>query len=258
MAETLTYEEAPQEEFTPDELDSIKVGEELQGAQEDLLAGKYQNAQELEKAYLELQTKLGTNETEPEQPEAEEQSKEEESKEEDTQEGPNILEQLWSQKDDGFNEDTLKALAGTNPGDLAKMYLLYRNSVDEGTVSKSGLSSDEVDELQALVGGQTSYGNMLNWAQENLSTKEIEMYDSVMDQGDPNAAYFAVQALNAKYIDNVGKDVELITGKAPSNTPEGFRSQAELVKAMSDPRYDNDPAYRQDIIKKLEVSNVNF
>ena len=59
MAETLTYEEAPQEEFTPDELDSLKVGEEIEVEQDNLLAGKYKDAEELEKAYLELQTKLG-------------------------------------------------------------------------------------------------------------------------------------------------------------------------------------------------------
>jgi hypothetical protein len=51
----------------------------------------------------------------------------------------------------------------------------------------------------------------------------------------------------------------MITGKAPTATKDAFRSQAELVKAMSDKRYDNDPAYRQDIIEKLERSdNLQF
>ena len=35
MAETLTYEEAPKEEFTDDELDSIKVGEEIEVQQDN-------------------------------------------------------------------------------------------------------------------------------------------------------------------------------------------------------------------------------
>ncbi len=258
MAETLTYEEAPQEEFTPDELDSLKVGEEIEVEQDNLLAGKYKDAEELEKAYLELQTKLGdkTSEDKVEEPESEEQS-EEESKEEDTEEGPNILDRLWDQKDDGFNEDTLKELAQTNPGELAKMYLLYRNQVDQGQVSQ-GLTDSEVTELQGIAGGKESYGNMMSWAKENLSDKEIEMYDSVMDRGDPNAAYFAVQALNAKYVDGVGKDAQLITGKAPRVAGDQFKSQAELIKAMEDDRYSEDPAYRQSILEKLDRSDINF
>jgi len=258
MAETLTYEEAPQQEFTADELDSLKVGEEIEVEQDNLLAGKYKDAEELEKAYLELQTKLGEkpSEDKTEEPEVEEQP-EEESKEEDTQEGPNILDKLWDQKDDGFNEDTLKELAQTNPGELAKMYLLYRNQVDQGQVSQ-GLSDSEVTELQGIAGGKESYGNMMSWAKENLSAKEIEMYDSVMDRGDPNAAYFAVQALNSKYVDGVGKDAQLITGKAPRTVGDKFNSQAELIKAMDDDRYSDDPAYRQAILEKLDRSDINF
>ena len=52
------------ENLTPDEQDSLKVGEEIQSQQEQLLAGKYKNAEELEKAYVELQQKLGSNEEE--------------------------------------------------------------------------------------------------------------------------------------------------------------------------------------------------
>lgn len=259
MAETLTYEEAPQEEFTPDELDSLKVGEEIEVEQDNLLAGKYKDAEELEKAYLELQTKLGEKPSEDkgEESESEEQPEEESKEEEDTEEGPNILDRLWDQKDAGFNEDTLKELAQTNPGELAKMYLLYRNQVDEGQVS-GGLSDSEVTELQGIAGGKESYGNMMSWAKENLSAKEIEMYDNVMDRGDPNAAYFAVQALNSKYVDGVGKDAQLITGKAPRTAGDKFNSQAELIKAMEDDRYSDDPAYRQAILEKLDRSDINF
>ena len=46
-------------EFSPDEMDSLQVGEQLAEAEDQLLAGKYENAEQLEKAYLELQSKLG-------------------------------------------------------------------------------------------------------------------------------------------------------------------------------------------------------
>ena len=50
----------------------------------------------------------------------------------------------------------------------------------------------------------------------------------------------------------------MVTGKAPATKGDVFRSQAEVVKAMSDDRYDKDPAYRNDIMKKLERSNIDF
>ena len=58
---TLTYDPTPadQPEFSAEEQDSIAVGEQLEQQQNQLLAGKYENAQELEKAYVELQRKLG-------------------------------------------------------------------------------------------------------------------------------------------------------------------------------------------------------
>ena len=79
-----------------------------------------------------------------------------------------------------------------------------------------------------------------------------------MEMGNPMAAYFAVQALALKYQDQSGRDGQLLTGKAPKSTGDSFKSQAELIKAMEDSRYNDDPAYRQEVQAKLERSNVNF
>ena len=50
----------------------------------------------------------------------------------------------------------------------------------------------------------------------------------------------------------------MLQGKAADNRGDVFRSQAQLVQAMADPRYDNDPAYRQDVIAKLDRSDLQF
>ena len=50
----------------------------------------------------------------------------------------------------------------------------------------------------------------------------------------------------------------MLTGKAAKSTGDVFKSQAQVVKAMSDPQYDKDPAYRQEIYDKLERSNLQF
>lgn len=120
------------------------------------------------------------------------------------------------------------------------------------------LTEAQAKQLFEMVGGEKAYQSMISWAGQNLSQEEIQMYDSVMGRGDPNAIFFAVQALNSKYTEAVGNDGQLLTGRSGNDSVVAFRSQAELVQAMSDPRYDSDPAYRQDVMRKLENSDLQW
>ncbi len=129
---------------------------------------------------------------------------------------------------------------------------------EEGEETEGGLTDEDIEALQDMAGGEQEYEQMLSWASDNLSEAEIDMYDDVMDSGDPAACFFAVQALMARYGDGTGVDGELLTGKSPTTVAQGFRSQAELVQAMSDPRYESDPAYRADVINKLDNSEIEF
>jgi len=254
---TLTYDanEQVEGELTAEEQDSLKVGEALEEQQDTLLAGKYKDAQELEKAYIELQGKLGKpKEEEPkEEPKAEE-TKEEEPKEEEPD--YEFLDKLWEEsKNDKYSDEILDKLNGMKPGDVAQLYLNYRSGVDS---QPQDLTQEQATELQKSVGGEKQYNTMLEWASNNFDEAEISRYDKVMDSGDPDAAYFAVQALAAKYNDGVGVEGKMLTGKPAKDKADSFRSQAEVVRAMSDPRYETDPAYRQDIYDKLERSNLKF
>lgn len=212
MSETLTMNETPadQPQFNADEQDSLAVAESL-GEEQPLLAGKFKDQQSLEKAYIELQKKLGEPRDEVQTTEDEGEPAEQESEEEVTEE---------------TDEDQL--------------------------------TEDQANQLFEMVGGEKAYKSMISWAGQNLSKEEIQMYDAVMASGKSSSIYFAVQALSAKYNDATGSDGQLLTGKGTANQSQGFRSQQELVAAMSDPRYDRDPAYRQEVMQKLENSDVQF
>ena len=249
---TLTYnpEEPQAEEFTAEEQENIAVGEQLEQQEEALLAGKFKDAEDLEKAYIELQTKLGQPKEEA-QPKAEEAPPEETVEEED-----DFGETLWEEaQGEKFSQETLERLKGMNPGQLAKLYLDYRsNQAPQGPkIDEAGANS-----LREMVGGNQSYENLTKWAQSNYSEQDINRYNTVMNSGDPDAMYFAVQALNSRYNDANGMEAPLITGRGAPQTVDAFRSQAEVVRAMSDDRYDTDPAYRAQIAQKLERSNLDF
>ena len=253
---TLTFDptEAQDGEFSAEELDSLQVGEALEQQQQQLLAGKFKDAEDLEQAYIELQKKLG----DPSQRNAEQvEQAPQEDEQPDEEISTDFLERLWQESMDEYSEETLQALENMDPADLAQMYLEFRAQVEEGGAQGEVITADDVETLQGIVGGEQQYAQMMGWAQESLSEQEISMYDAVMEKGDPLACYFAVNALAFRFQEAQGYDGQMITGKAPSNQ-QGFRSQAELVRAMSDPRYDNDPAYRADVAAKLEMSDLNF
>ena len=244
--------------LTPDEQESLKVGEAMEAEQEQLLAGKYKDAQELEKAYVELEKKLGSESTEKTEPTEEVSETEAEKSEEDKTEAT-ILDELWDEANTGkeYKKETLEKLRKMDPTDLANMHLQYRQQNQAEPVNKD-LSEQDVEQLQGIVGGQDNYKNMLQWAQTNLNKQEIDMFDAVMERGDPLAAFFAVRSLAYRYNDTVGYDGKMLTGTAPKTQGDSFKSQAQIVKAMSDPRYDTDPAYRLEVMNKLERSNVEF
>ena len=251
---TLTYDptEQAEGELTTEEKESLEVGEKLAEQQSEMLAGKFKDAEALEQGYIELQKKLGEpkeEQAEPEQPEAKEEEK-------PTDVDSAFLDTLWDEAQGEFTKDTIDKLQGMKPEDVAQMYLEYRaNAKPEESQS---LSEQDITQLKGVVGGEQEYGQMMGWAKDNLSEQEVNMYDQVMDKGDPLAAFFAVQALTYRFNDSRGVDGEMLQGKAAKTEADTFKSQAQVVKAMSDPQYEKDPAYRQAIYDKLERSNINF
>ena len=237
--------------LSEDEQDSLAVGEKMEEAQEQLLAGKYKSAEELEKGYLELQQKL-SNKEEPE-PEAETET-------EETAE-PNILDRVWDEATSGkdFTPELTEELNKMAPQDLANLYLDYRQNNQNAQPESRDFSEENIKELKGIVGGEQNYTNMVQWAQKSLNKQEVDMFDAVMERGDPLSAFFAVRSLAYAYNDAIGYDGNMVQGKAPRQSNDQFRSQQEVVAAMGDPRYEEDPAYRKDIMEKLKRSpDVNF
>ena len=250
MAEVMSMipEENGPGELNAEEQDSLQVGEELEAQHEQMLAGKYKNAEELESAYLELQKKLGADGDEPED-EGEEQGGEETDSD--------LFDRLWEgELNDEFSDEILEELSNADPTDLAQMHLDYRRQIEANTPEP--MTEETATQLKDMVGGEGEYTNLLGWAKDNFTEQEIDMYDSIMESGNTQAAFFAVQALALRYQDSIGTEGELIQGRAATDSTQGFRRQAELVNAMNDPRYERDAAYRNDIMRKLELSDIDF
>ena len=281
MAETLTVNtDTPTEtatdtveNLTPEEQDSLAVGTEIQEQQEQLYAGKYKSAEELEKAYGELQKKLGDQGTENSGEVGDTQDTAEvESEEttEETQEAPPptaAAELIQSASEEYFNNDsklspeTLEKFSSMSSKELVEAYMQVQSNLPQGDLldNAGDISDATVNEIKNYAGGEQSYDNMVEWASNNLDQQSVEAFDSIINTGSVDAIKLAVNGLKAQYENANGYEGTMVTGKAPAQSKDVYRSQAELVAAMNDRRYDNDPAYRQDVIAKLERSdNLSF
>ena len=271
MAETMTYDAgtdtvSTSENLTPDEQDSLQVGEAMEEQQESMLAGKYKNAQELENAYIELEKKLGqksspdTEEDSQDPPETEAKTDTDEKSDGEPADFSyleDLYEQASSEKGE-ISKEMVSKLNDMSKQDIIQSFLNFRADAENKYQAIPDMSEKDVKELKNTVGGDKEYGKILQWAQTNLSKQEIDMYDSVMARGDTASAYFAINSLSQRFKDSVGYEGKMLTGNAPSSKGDTYRSQAEMVAAMSDPKYDKDPAYRRDVMEKVARSDMKF
>ena len=281
MAETFTVDTTPQTEtvvdesgsvegLTPDEQDSLQVGEQIQEQTEQLFAGKYKSAEELEKAYGELQKKLGEkgDEDSEEAGDSEPAESEETTEEAEETSQPSAAAELitsaseeYASNDGKLSPETLEKFSSMSSQELVEAYMKVQSNLPQGDLldNTGDISDATVNEIKNYAGGEKSYGDMVQWASENLESGAVEAFDSIVNTGSIDAIKLAVNGLKAQYQNAVGFEGTMVTGKAPVEQKDVYRSQAELVAAMSDRRYDNDPAYRQDVIAKLERSdNLTF
>ena len=257
---TVTDNQPETEVLTEEEQDSLEVGEKLVTEQEGLLAGKYKSAQELEKAYKELESKLGQQKESPEKAEPEP-----EPEPTTLSDNANIITSASDEyyaNDGKLSPETLQKFKGMSSQDLVDAYLEVTKSPEWQTTPPSqveDVTESQINEVKNFAGGEQEYTNMVQWAGENLDKESIKAFDDIIASGSIETIKFAVSGLKSQYLNAVGYEGKMIQGKAAPERGDVFRSQAELVRAMNDRRYDNDPAYRQDVIEKLERSdNLSF
>ena len=265
MAETLSYDNTPDTEvLTEEEHESLEVGEKLVAEQEGLLAGKYKSAEDLEQAYLSLQKKLGQEETEYDYEESDEGYAEEEETDEEVSEYAPAVSLITDASDEYYanngqlSEKTISKFSEMSSQDLVNAYLEIQANNPQAAQQSVEMSDAQVNSVQNAAGGEANYNRVIEWAASNLNDASINAFDSVIDSGNPAAINIAFQGLQAQYNEANGYEGRMLSGKAASSKGDIFRSQAELVAAMGDPRYDTDPAYRADVVQKLEQSDLQF
>ena len=240
--------------------DRDRAFQQTEGENDDagLIGGKFKSQEDLLKAYEQLQQKLGQpaeDDTEEDTEEApvDEVSDEEAPVEEavEVTETVSYMHELNKEfaSEGALSEEAVDRLASMDSKDLIKAYLQYNQQAQSARVQQS-----EIDTIQASIGGPEAYSEMIQWAADNLPANEIAEYNQVTNSNNAVAIKFAVAALHNRYTGQVGSEAPLVTGRKASTTSKTFRSHGELSRAIADPRYSTDEAYRQDVEARLARS----
>ena len=97
---------------------------------------------------------------------------------------------------------------------------------------------------------------MLGWASDNLEDGEIDAFNAAVNSGDMNQTMMAVQGLQARYSADATVEPSRTVEGQPVTSGSSYRSVAEMMQDMNDPRYQKDPAFRADVEQKLSRSNI--
>jgi hypothetical protein len=195
------------------------------------LPQKFQSAEDLAKAYGELEKKVGTKEA----PKA----------------GFDGLEQYSTEfyQNGDLSDESIQAIT-TNMGIPEQIVRAY-------VEGQKAVMDQQFSSVMGLVGGESQYESMTSWAAENLPEDEVDAFNQIMDSGNLSTIKVAVQGLWARYGQvNGNPGAKLIQGETVGPSGGAFRSVAEIVQAMKDPRYAKDPAYRSDVEKRVALSNA--
>jgi hypothetical protein len=256
--------------------------EEEQG--EQLIAGKFKSQEELEKAYKELERKLGSKAQEREE-EPEEKAKPEPvdptsySRELGEERYGEAMADLFEQAE--FNPLEFESKIESGELELAEaakqmakvlpfseqVIAAYLNGiyevVDDGQPAK--LTTEQEQEVREAVGGDKAFKELVGWAKENLDQGELAAYNRAVALGDPDVALIAARFLQASaQAANAIPRVEpkLVSGKDPAPSALKFETKAQALEAMNKTNsrgqrlYDVDESYRRKIAEVVARSDL--
>ena len=203
---------------------------------------KFESPEDLAKAYNELQKKQSSKQSK--------SKKDDAPAEEDT--GASINSSVQKATEE-FAESG--ALTDKTFVELEKAGL-PRSFVEAYIAGQESISTSQALDIQNEVGGNANYNAMSDWASENLSDGDLDGFNSIVETGSIEQAKMAVKGLYAQFISAGGNPPELSQGGTSGSSVKPFGSAAQVTEAMRDPRYSSDPAFRDNVEKRLAVSNV--
>ena len=203
---------------------------------------KFESPEDLAKAYEELQKKMSKPKAEKKAP-----AKEEPSSVEATSSAVESASAEFAESGE-LSDKTFEALEAAG---------LPRAFVEQYIEGQKAMSVQQTVTIQESIGGAGNYEAMAEWAGENLADGDLEAFNAIVESGSVEQARVAVKGLYAQFLGAGGKGPSLLQGSTSGDGGvKPFGSTAQVTEAMRDKRYATDPAYREQVEKRMAVSSI--
>ena len=135
-----------------------------------------------------------------------------------------------------------------------------QSEAEEPEESGDGLTDEDATRIRenmfSQVGGMDKYQALMGWASQNLDEGRAAAFNESLQSGNEGAILSQLKGIQYDHMMATGYEPKLTGGRAPTQDIRGFASEAQVIAAMQDPRYGNDPAYIKEVEQRIAVSNV--
>ncbi|MAK72039.1 MAG: hypothetical protein CMF19_08355 [Idiomarinaceae bacterium] len=132
------------------------------------------------------------------------------------------------------------------PESLARQYVENANYRREG----------ERTSMFEYVGGEDNWNNMSSWAAENMQEAEINALNDQLSNGNWRLAMDSIRARMGPVA--LQNEPQFISGEQRTGGTTGYRSKSEMIADMRKPEYANSPAFRQEVMKKMQAATFDL
>ena len=126
-------------------------------------------------------------------------------------------------------------------------------TVDRHIQGQVALGQQQATQVYAAAGGQEEYAKIQEWAGRTMTEEQLTTFNAMVTGVDTPTATQAIQGLAAQYKAAMGTQPTLLTGAIPGTAVNGYESQGQMTAAISDPRYETDEAYRNEVAAKIDA-----
>lgn len=131
-----------------------------------------------------------------------------------------------------------------------------KSVVDAYLNGVQALADRFVNQVKSFAGGDEAFARM----QQFLSTRpaaEVNAFNSLIEHGDLGQIQLAMQGIKAQMTQKYGTANPTVMGNGSAKeSPTGYTSTRQMIKDMSDPRYQVDPAFTREVMQKIQNSTI--
>lgn len=223
--------------------EQLKEDEPAEEERPEWLDEKFESPEEMAKAYKALQQKMS-------KPKADKK----ESAKTDEASAPEVT---TNAIEDARNEFAESGELSDKAFDALEKAGLPRSFVEQYIAGQQAMSVQQAATIQESIGGAGNYEAMAEWASENLADGDLDAFNDIVEGHSVEQARVAVKGLYAQFQAAGGKGPALVQGSTSGDAGvKPFGSTAQVTEAMRDPRYASDPAYRENVEKRMSVSSI--